>query len=259
MSRGPLASIEAVYVLSVKTFDRRIAHARAELARHGIAFEFVFEHDIPDLDAATLTARFGASNLPLPAKSLVLKHLQAWTNAGVRGQGRIMVFEDDVLLDAEFSARLATAMAAADALRPGWLVYLGGADTKVPDAFFLEPRPLMENPIATTEGYVTDLAACRARVAWCEKNFIDLPSDHLLRRVDPQIGVLHYWLPQAIVEQGSVTGLFDSVLDDSRRKHSRFYNVARNRWNKLQRRKLRRLWVRTAGLLGRRARSGDGS
>jgi len=52
------------------------------------------------------------------------------------------------------------------------------------------------------------------------------------------------------VEQGSVIGLFDSVLDASRRKHSRLYNVARHRWTKWRRRTLRRHFVRARAAFG---------
>ena len=41
--------IDAVYVLSVKTFSQRIAHIKGELERHGIPFEFVFEHDASEI------------------------------------------------------------------------------------------------------------------------------------------------------------------------------------------------------------------
>jgi glycosyl transferase family 25 len=239
---NPLA-VDAVYVLTVKTFRDRIAHATRELGRHGIPFEFIFDFDIPDLDEALLAKRFGDTAMPLPQKSLALKHLHAWRLACERGQGRILVFEDDALLHRHFVGRFNAAMEAAAPMAPGWLIYLGGADAKVPDSFFLARTPLIPQPIATAEGYVTDVAACGRRVAWCDVNVMDRPADHLIRRVDQAVDVREYWLPDSIVQQGSVTGMFDSVLDSHRMKHSRFFNIARNRWNKLQRRQLRRLWV----------------
>src|ERR1700731_2805104 len=128
---NPLA-VDAVYVLAVKTFRERIAHVTGELARHGIPFEFIFEFDVPDIDDRLVARRFGEADMPRSIMSLVLKHLQAWRLACERGQGRVLVFEDDVLLHADFAAQLNAAMRAADALAPGWLVYLGGADARVP-------------------------------------------------------------------------------------------------------------------------------
>jgi glycosyl transferase family 25 len=243
--------VDAVYVLTVKTFAARIAHVRRELARHGIEFEFVLAHDAAELQPAALAASFAPSKMRLAQQSLVLKHLAAWRDAAAKGHARALVFEDDAVLAADFRERFDAAMAAADGLAPGWLVYLGGADTKVPDSYFLSKAPLSPLPIATAEGYVTDLAAIRRRLAWLETQRIGLPADHLLRSMDRELGIPQYWLRPPIVEQGSVLGIFPSVLDANRQKHSRAYNVLRNRWNKFQRHRLRGWLVRARALMGR--------
>jgi glycosyl transferase family 25 len=253
---GELA-IDAIFVLSVKTFTERIAHVRRELERFGIGFEFIFDFDAAELDDATIQKHFAAGPPMRKQMSLTLKHLQAWRLACARGARRIMVFEDDVILHPEFRARLAAAMRAADALAPGWHIFLGGADAKVPDLFFLEPGPLVALPSTTAEGYVTDLAACRRRVAWCDANKIMLPADQLITHVDRAENIAQYWPPAPLVEQGSVIGLFDSVLDATRQKPGRFYHVARHRWTKWRRRTLRRLWVRAIHRSGRHQAAPD--
>lgn len=252
--------IDAVFVLSVKTFADRISHVTGELGRFGIPFEFIFDFDAAELDDATIRQHFVAGGPPMKRQaSLTLKHLQAWRLACARGARRIMVFEDDVALHPEFHARLAAAMRAADALAPGWHVFLGGADAKVPDAFFLHPGPLVPLASTTAEGYVCDREACRRRVAWCVANKIDLPADQLIAHVDGAERVAQYWPPEPLVEQGSVIGLFDSVLDANRRKHSHLYNVARHRWTKWRRRTLRRHLVRAwHALRGRGPARGQG-
>ena len=244
-------AIDAVFVLSVKTFADRIAHVTRELGRYGIAFELIFDFDAAEVDDDTIAKYFLLTGAPPMKKqaSLTLKHLQAWRLACARGARRIMVFEDDVVLDPQFHARLAAAMRAADALAPGWHIFLGGADAKVPDAFFLHPGPLVPLASTTAEGYVSDLEACRRRVAWCEANKIHLPADQLITHIDRAERVAQFWPPEPLVEQGSVIGLFDSVLDANRLKHSRVYNVARHRWTKWRRRVLRRRWVRACHAL----------
>jgi glycosyl transferase family 25 len=243
-------AIDAVFVLSVKTFSDRIAHVTGELARFAIAFEFIFDFDAAELDDATIAQHF-AVGMPMKRQaSLTLKHLQAWRLAVARGARRVMVFEDDVVLEPQFHARLAAAMRAADALAPGWHIFLGGADAKVPDEFFLHPGPLVPLASTTADGYVSDLEACRRRLAWCAANKINLPADQLITHIDRAERVAQYWPPEPLVEQGSVIGLFDSVLDASRRKHSRLYNVARHRWTKWRRRTLRRHFVRVRAAMG---------
>ena len=246
-------AIDAVFVLSVKTFADRIAHVRGELARFGIPFEFIFDFDAAELDDATILQHFIAGSPMRRQASLTLKHLQAWRVANARGARRIMVFEDDVVLDPQFHARLAAAMRAADALAPGWHIFLGGADAKVPDDFFLHSGPLVRLASTTAEGYVCDLEACRRRVAWCAANRIHLPADQLIAHIDRAERIAQYWPPEPLVEQGSVTGLFDSALDANRLKHSHLYNVARHRWTKWRRRTLRRHWVRARAALRPRA------
>jgi glycosyl transferase, family 25 len=245
LAGGSDLGVDAVYVLTVKSFADRIAHATRELGRYGIAFEFVFDFDAADIDAATAERQFVPSAIAMPRHmSLTLKHMQAWRRACERAQRRILVFEDDAVLYPNFCDGLTAAMRAADALAPGWLVFLGGGDTKVPDAFFLHRGPLVPMANPTAEGYVTDLEACRRRIAWCERNKIDLPADHLIAHIDRAEGIAQYWPLEPLMEQGSVTGMFDSVLDSSRMKHSHLYNVLRNRWSKWKRRTWRKYWVR---------------
>ncbi|MDD5298344.1 MAG: hypothetical protein PHU46_15685 [Rhodocyclaceae bacterium] len=245
------AWVDAVYVLTVKTFAQRIAHIEAEMARHGIAFRFMFEHDAADLDEALVAATFAPSDMKKAHQSLVLKNIQVWRDALAQGYRRVLVFEDDAVLVPDFAVRFDEAMGAAEHLPEGWMIFLGGLDTRVPDSYFLAPGPLVELPIATAEGCVHDLSAMRRRLAWLEQHKVTLPADHLMRRMDQDMGTRQYWLRHPIVEQGSVLGIFDSFLDGSRQKHSRRYNILRNRWNKFRRRRLREWLVRLkAGLSG---------
>jgi glycosyl transferase, family 25 len=236
---------DAVYVLTVKSFTDRIAHARRELARHEVDFEFITDFDIDDIDPETAARHFVDSAVAMPRHmSLTLKHMQAWRRACERGHARIMVLEDDVVLHPAFRDRLGDALRAAETLAPGWLIFLGGADARVPDEFFLHPGPLVPIPNPTAEGYLTDLEACRRRLAWCDGHKIDLPADHLITAIDRAQEIAQYWPLEPLMEQGSVTGLFDSVLDSSRMKHSRLYNILRHRWSKWRRRTLRKHWIR---------------
>lgn len=238
------AWVDAVYVLSVKSFTHRIAHIEAEMARHNIAFSFVFDHDAAELDEGLVAATFGPSDMKRAHQSLVLKNIQVWRDAVAKGHRRVLVFEDDAVLTEDFASRFDEAMTAAEVLEPGWMLFLGGMDTKVPEHYFLAPGPLVELPIATAEGCVHDLLCMQRRLDWLARNPVTLPADHLMRRIDQDSATRQFWLRHPVVEQGSVLGIFDSVLDSTRQKHSRTYNVLRNRWNKFQRRRLREWLVR---------------
>jgi glycosyl transferase family 25 len=242
--------VEVVYVLSVKTLQTRIQSICQQLLHHDIQFEFIFDYDADDLRNKDLSNIFAESDLTLKHKSLVMKNIYAWQDAVNKNFQTILVFEDDALLSEDFVSRFDTAMAAANRLNPGWLIFLGGADVKVPDHYFLAEGPLVEMPISTAEGCVSDISAIRRRLNWLENNKITLPADHLIRHIDKQMGTSHYWLTTPIVEQGSTIGMFDSMLDSHRQKHSLTFTKWRNRWNKLRRQRIRRIIVRMLAKLG---------
>lgn len=235
-------SVDAVFVLSVRTFEDRIKHVKQQMALHQIPYQFIFEFDIPELNTELLLNTFETENvLDRPQQSLVLKHIHAWRLCVENNFKNILVFEDDVILKPDFVSRLNTAVHELEKKQNPYLLYLGGADTKVPDAFLLSNEDIIEQPIATSEAYVTNFMASKRRVDWLNNHKVKLPSDFLLRTMDPLRGISQYWLKEHIVEQGSVTGIFESSLDRQRQKHSFLFNYLRYQWQKINRKKLRKL------------------
>jgi glycosyl transferase family 25 len=235
--------IDQVYVLSVKSFKDRITHIKNQMSSYGIPFVFIFDYDIPQLSKSELKV-FGESQLTMAQKSLVLKHIQAWKDALKHHHQHVLIFEDDVILDKNFHEKLEKIMQAIKALPQDFLIFLGGGDTKVPEHFFLSEGPLVELPLATAEGYIVDLASIKKRMQWLKTHKISLPADHLIVKIDQDNKTRHYWSKEPLVEQGSVTGKFITKLDQHRLKHSKFFNVLRYHWNKIQRRKLRSFLVK---------------
>lgn len=237
--------VDAVYVISVKSFDSRIQHIKNELEKQNISFEFMFLYDANELDDVIIDKYFGLSNLKKNHQSLVLKNIAIWREAVAKNYHQVLIFEDDAILSKDFIARFDEAMVAAEKLSEGWLTFLGGSDVKVPDYYFLQPGPLIALPMSTAEGYVSDLCSIKRRLHWLENNKVTLPADQLIRQIDLECATPHYWLTKAIVRQGSSTGLFDSVLDGHRQKHSRIFTITRNKLNKLRRQIIRRFVVTT--------------
>jgi glycosyl transferase family 25 len=237
-------NVDAVFVLSVKTFEDRINHVKRQMALHNIQYQFIFEFDIPDLNPQRLTDTFASEDvLARPQQSLVLKHIHAWRMCVEHKLKNILVFEDDVILKPDFVSRLNEALSIMEKKEIGYLLFLGGADTKVPDSFLLSNDIVVEQPIATTEAYLTNYSACVNRLDWLVANRVSLPSDFLLRTMDPICGVSQYWLKEPIADQGSVTGVFESSLDEKRKKHSLLYNYFRFQWQKINRKKLRKIYA----------------
>lgn len=235
-------SIDAVFILSVRTFEDRIKHVKQQMALHQIPYQFIFDFDIPELNSEILLNTFETLNvLDRPQQSLVLKHIHAWRLCVEHNFKNILVFEDDVILKTNFVSRLNDAVNDLERKQNPYLLYLGGADTKVPDSFLLSEDDIVEQPIATSEAYVTNFMASKRRIEWLNNHKVKLPSDFLLRTMDPLCGIVQYWLKEHIAEQGSVTGIFESSLDKQRQKHSFLFNYLRYQWQKINRKKLRKL------------------
>lgn len=224
------ALVDAVFVLSVRSFADRIAHIRAEMARHGIAFEFIFDFDANAIPDDLVEWRFGPSDMKRAHMSLVLKHLRTWELMRSRGLSVALVFEDDAVLADDFAAGLAEAMTEARALTGPWCLYLGRGNNQHVGArggAALAPA----GPLPAADALVFNRAAADARLAHIERHRIVRPADWLIREADAAAGVPHYWLRRPLVEQGSMNGLFDSVLDGKRRMRGRWYAWLRYRWD----------------------------
>lgn len=248
------AQVDAVFVLSVRSFHDRIAHIEAELQRHGIAFEWIFEHDAAELTPELIEATFAPSDMGPPQQSLVLKHIETWKRCVARGYRRILVFEDDAMLASDFAQVFGAAMQAANAIEQPYMVYLGCGDNK-----YVSPSPssgsvLVKANLAlpATDATVVDQSAARLRLEYVGRQKITRPADWLMREADAAMGIAHYWLAEPIVEQGSMTGRFASVLDRKRIGRSTAWTALRFRWDRWRRRTLKRDrsdgWVDPASL-----------
>ena len=233
--------VDAVFVLSVRSFHDRIAHIEEELQRHGIAFEWIFEHDAAELDAQLVEATFAQSDMGPPQHSLVLKHIETWKRCVARGYRRVLVFEDDAMLASSFSQVFSAAMREADRIERPYMIYLGCGDNK-----YAEPSPrsdsvLVKTSLAlpATDAIVVDQHAARLRLEYISRHKITRPADWLMREADAAMGIDQYWLSDPIVEQGSMTGRFESVLDRKRIGRSRMWTALRFRWDRWRRRTLR--------------------
>lgn len=222
--------VDAVFVLSVRTFTDRIAHIRAELERHGIDFEFVFDYDANAIPPELAERMFAPSDLKPAHQSLVLKHVRTWELALQRGCRRVLVFEDDAELAADFGPRLAEALAAAERLPAGWLLYLGRGNNQHIGARE-GPALLPGGLLPATDALVFDAEAARRRLAHVSAHRISRPADWLMRETDAAVGVTQWWLRTPVVTQGSMSGRFDSVLDAKRQWRGRGYAWLRFRWD----------------------------
>jgi glycosyl transferase family 25 len=225
--------VDAVLVVSVRSFLDRIEHMRAEMARFDIQFEWVFDFDPPEITPELIERTFAPSDMRLPHQSAVLKHIATWRICAERNYRRVLIFEDDVVLAPNFPEVLALAMAEADQLRTPYLLYLGCGHNRYAAGAERSPTMLVPGgPLPAAEALVIDHASAVMRMDWLSKNRVTRPPDWLLREMDEELHIAHYWLREPVVEQGSMNGKFASVLDEKRRLRGRWYAWLRFRWDR---------------------------
>jgi len=225
--------VDAVLVVSVRSFTDRIEHMRAQMARFGIEFEWVFDFDPPQITPELIERTFAPSDLRLPHQSAVLKHIATWRICVERGYRRVLVFEDDVVLSNRFVQVLEQAVRELDGKGPA-LLYLGCGHNRYAKGARRSPTILVKGgPLPAAEALVLDRESCERRLQWLEHNKVTRPPDWLLREVDFELGIPHFWLREPVVEQGSMNGLFHSLLDEKRRGRGRIFAWVRFRWDHL--------------------------
>ncbi len=237
-----LQGIDKVYVLSVKTFEDRITHISNELAKHQIDFEFIFDHDVDDIKESDL-AIFAPSNMQLAHQSLVLKNIRTWEKITKENIGKALILEDDAILNEDFREEVTKIVQHTKVLPPGYLIFLGGADTKLPAEFLGYPEPLVPRRMTTADGFIIDNHMAKKRLEWLQENLIVLPADGLMCKIDSDLNLPHYWPKKSIVQQASCTGQFKTTLDDSRSKHSLTYIKLRYHWHKFKNQSFKR-WIK---------------
>jgi GR25 family glycosyltransferase involved in LPS biosynthesis len=237
-----------IYVVSVTTFTERHAHMTAQAEKFGLTLEYIWAFDADALTDETVQ-RIKPGVLPKASMSAVLKHLEAQKLMVERGYPVCLVLEDDAILFEGFSEKLAKTLTLARTLRPGWLIFLGGADNRI-DARFTQSDEfrLIEQPISTAEAYLLDVDGCRRRLDYLANNLIDKPADHFLKAIDAHLGIHHYWVSEPMVTQGSITGRFKTALDGSRGKHSAVYLLVRYWYNRIRKQIIPRLLKRAGRL-----------
>ena len=232
-----------VCILSVKTFTSRIDSINRQLLPLGIPFQFVFRYDVEDFQNEALPAQFERDSiLTLPERSIVAKHIEAWQLALDSGKPYALVLEDDAILHPNFVDNLKQIIKQAKILKPGFLINLGGANSRVPLALYRNPQFFYPFPMETSEGYISDRLSMERRLDWLQKNRVDRSADHMTRHIDSVMSTVHLWPKQALVEQGSLFGAFKSSLDEGRASRIRQFLKFSYESKKFRRRTLK-YWI----------------
>jgi len=232
------------YVVSVARFKDRHAHIKKQANEFGLDLEFIWNYDAETLSAEDFS-RVDMDKLPLKSISTVLKHMEAQRRLVESTNNFALVLEDDAILFPEFSVTLNQILTSEHLPSEPFLLFAGGADNKVTEAFLeAKPTDLIKHPLSTAEAYIIERSAAERRLEWCSKNLIDKPADHFLTSIDQMLGITQYWTGVPLATQGSITGQFKTSLDSSRAKHSPLYLRLKYHYNRWRRQTLPRIYAR---------------
>ena len=207
--------LDGMLVFNPRSYVERRRHVEAQLARFGLAGEFVHAWDAEDIDAATDARYFTGGELNRGQKSCTLKHVEALRRIVARGWQRALVLEDDVVLAPEFVDGVRAGLDETAAVAEPYVLFVGsGGNFYTPRS---ERRPgrrvYPANKGRFTDSYVIGAPTAQRRLQWIDAHKMHKPTDVTFDAIDRELGIRLLWLEPPVVEQGSKNGLFDSSLE----------------------------------------------
>lgn len=237
-----------IFVVSVKSFTDRHRSIEMQAKKNELRFDYIWLHDAEELTEADLQ-RCDTAVLPLRSISTVLKHLEAQARLLQSEAEWCLILEDDALLAPDFKKRYRKVLDLISEITEPCLLFLGGTDNRL-DARFHEAQSLrfIESPLTTAEAYMVNRSGCSLRMQYLDSHIINRPADHFLKSIDQILGIKHYRVSAPFVSQGSITGKFQTSLDQNRAKHGRLYLRLRYEWNRFRKQKLPKFvaWLKVA-------------
>ncbi|CDX17826.1 conserved hypothetical protein [Mesorhizobium sp. ORS 3324] len=198
-------------ICHVKTgYEDRERHIYDEFDRHGIPVNWYLDHDVADLSPEDLRSGLKPAEI-----SLTLKHLGIWQEFLQTDLPYCLVFEDDVFLARNFSARLADCLHELDPSRHA-VVYLGNGGNYYTPWYSLKNGQSLYPATHSrcTDSYILTRSAAQARCEWFANRRVTRPIDHEVNFSDRDAGVEILWFERPIVEQGTHNGRFLTSISD---------------------------------------------
>lgn len=220
-----------IYVVTTRHHHQRHESIRQQFQNYNLAYQFIEEFDADMISKSDLRKIDPDKLSKTNSISAVLKHM--------KGQILLLeepdevkyalIVEDDLILYPNFKKRLTTVIEATTTRRlQEFLIFIGGGDNKRDiSSFFKDSNEILEGSITTAEAYIVDRLSAAKRTAWIKNNKINAPADHFLKSLDEILGVNTFIIASPLATQGSITGLFDSTLDDYRQRKNKTFLLAK--------------------------------
>ncbi|MEW6593505.1 MAG: glycosyltransferase family 25 protein [Thermodesulfobacteriota bacterium] len=206
------------FVLHVKTgYPERELSILDQFSRLRLPFQWVLEHDIPEISQDVLRKYKYHGSLRDQEISCCLKHIAAWERIAAGNHAGGFVFEDDVLIDLRrFKTVTEAALEEFQARFPagdGCLCFGNGCClyvpwTKTKQGTILYPAEY----VRAADSYWLSRKSAQRMVERIKQAGFEKPADHLIDVLCSELGIPICWSAPAVVSQGSHTGLFPSSI-----------------------------------------------
>lgn len=217
-----LNHVVRIFVITTKTSSLRHNSIKRQAELYGFNFDFIFNFDVDDLGCFDLTKI--SNSLPKSTVSCLCKHIYAQKMLLASDCEMALVLEDDAILRRSFMDTVEQIVQKMISRNDSWNVFLGGSDNRVDFSQWGSRREiLMPGELTTAEAYLYNRTAAEKRLAWLASNKVTVAADHLLTQLNSGLGISSYRLVKPVVSQGSITGLFRTLLDGSRSKKPLWY------------------------------------
>ena len=233
--------LDAILIINVKAFVERRRHVEAQLARFGLAGEFIHDFDADEITPELDRRWFAGDGLNRGQKSCALKHIAALERIVERGWQRCLVLEDDVVLADGFAEGVRAALDEARNEPRPHVVYLGAGGNFYTPAGQRQPGrrlyPAAKGRFA--DSYLIGAQEAALRLAPIRARPLTKPIDNVFDAVDTAAGIRFLWLEDPVVEQGSKLGVFRTSLEAA---PPNWLQALKYRLERLRRKYLYQLW-----------------
>jgi glycosyl transferase family 25 len=233
--------LDAILVVNVKAFVERRRHVERQLARFGLAGEFVLEYDKEEITADIDQRYFAGTELNLGQKSCALKHIRVLERVVKSAWQRCLVLEDDVVLAEDFPQGVRAALAETMNEPHPFVVYLGAGGNFYTPASERRPgrRIYPASKGRFTDSYLIGAQEAALRLERIRREPMTKPIDVVFEAIDRAAGIRFLWLEDPVVEQGSKLGLFKTSLEPA---PPNWLQNLRYRLERLRRKYIYQLW-----------------
>lgn len=207
-----------VYVLHVdepKYLERK-QHIIKTMAAHDIPFEWMLKGNMNDITPDILEQLFSPAfaTSPTPLVSCGYKHYLAWKDFLNSAYDYCLIFEDDVFLADDFVDQFKLSLQELSRFDNKISIqYSNAANQYTPKSRLIKGQCLYPNKgCRATDSYLMTKETARLRCEYVETNQFSLPADGQTNVMDNELGIQFLWFEPTIVEQGTQSGRFKSMI-----------------------------------------------